>query len=240
MVVHFDGSWDRPGRSDFYGTGFTVRGRGFDHRGTIGPVGLHLINKVMRLLGALGATNRDGSIPQMSIRNNIVADVQAAEDALAWLRDQGYRGPVEMRGDGRGSIGVMSSSEPPNPGVVDAEMLTARWHSMREVAKGFSVVSWKCIPRGDNTEADELARAALEAVYAHSHDLATAAEKHTDHHLLLRGGARLLAEALPNRFDRRPIRFEDCRCGRCRRSSGSREEAPAAGVTQEISSKEST
>ena len=218
VIVHYDGAWDPPGEADFVGWGFTARGAGIDHKWKSGNAAFRVINRIMPVLGALGFKDESGKVPKLVHRSPMLPELEAAFEALKFLDGESYKGRVRLRGDGRGLIELLSAHKVPRPGTADAEVLTKLIEEVQELSTHFSGVRWEWIPRGQNQEADALARAAMEEVFQHQQLMATAIEKHRDDHPLASLVGDLMLGTLPNRLDRRPLKLDDCRCGICRRA----------------------
>lgn len=221
VVVHFDGAWDPPGEADFFGWGFTARGAGFNHRGHRANVGLRVVNSLfLPVMRAMGYQNEPGQPTKLVHRSPMMPELEAALEALSFLKEHGYRGRVVMKGDGKGLITLLQPRGKPREGTADADMLSRLLDSVFEICSTFVRVRWEWVPREENQEADDLARAAMEEIYSHQQSMKIAIEKHRDVHPLASLLGDLLMGTLPNRLDRRPVRLEDCTCGICRRATG--------------------
>lgn len=92
--------------------------------------------------------------PHPSLSCNM-AEYMAAEAALRALLSSGYRGSVELRTDSRLLVRHLTGrSQVRSAALVDAA------HHLLDLARQFSRVRWRWIPRTANREADALSRAA--------------------------------------------------------------------------------
>jgi ribonuclease HI len=134
--VHFDGACQPPSGRGIAGYGFVVDGFGRRHResGMAVP-------------------------PHHEHATNNVAEYVAAIRALEWLRAQGYRGPVEVIGDSELVVRQMQGAY-----RVRAAHLAPYHEHLRRLAGGFSSVTFRAVPREENTEADALSKQAIETV----------------------------------------------------------------------------
>ncbi len=133
VVVHFDGACQPPRGGGVATFGFTVEGGGFAHEES-------------------GLATR----PYSERSTNNVAEYVAAIRALEWLREQGYAGPVSVRGDSQLVIRQIRGEY-----EVKAEHLLAYRSRLEQLAREFHAVEFQWIPREENQRADALSKEAL-------------------------------------------------------------------------------
>jgi ribonuclease HI len=133
LVVHFDGAC-QPARGGGTATfGFVISGSGLAHRES-----------------GLAVPREDPNA------TNNIAEYVGAIRALEWLESRGYRGPVELLGDSQLVIRQMRGEY-----RVRAERLQPFHSRLTNLAKQFSSVRFRWVPREQNAEADALSKEAL-------------------------------------------------------------------------------
>jgi ribonuclease HI len=134
VAIHFDGACQPPRGPGIATFGFTVEAPGlyYEDRGL--------------------ATR-----PYSEHSTNNVAEYVAAIRALEWLREQGFRGPVVASGDSQLVVRQMTGEY-----EVRTEHLVAYHDRLAQLAREFSSVTWRWVPREENARADELSKEALE------------------------------------------------------------------------------
>ncbi|HZY70539.1 MAG TPA: reverse transcriptase-like protein [Thermoplasmata archaeon] len=217
VVVYFDGAWEPPGvqGSEFWSYGFVVQGAGLEHRyghATIVP-------RMANLLSAVIGPIDDPNLP-MRTRCVIVADMEGALEALCYLKSEGFRGAVEMRGDSRELSEILQSGEPFDEERVDFHMLELRRRLIREVVSEFAEVRWVWVPREENREADALAHTALRSVTDWKAGVLVAAREHPERDPL--GGllTELVTGIMPGKVYRPGIENRRCECRTCAAEGG--------------------
>lgn len=133
VEVHFDGACEA-GRGGGVATyGFTVEGSGLDHEesGLAAPP------------GSVRATNN-------------VAEYVAAQRALEYLVERGYRGSVVVVGDSQLVVRQIRGEY-----EVRAEHLAAYHAHLSALAKRFEHIEFRWVPREQNQRADRLSKEAL-------------------------------------------------------------------------------
>ncbi len=133
VTVHFDGA-SVAGRAAW---GFTVDGAGLDHE-------------------ACGRVLPRGGPPGSPDSTNNVAEYTAAVRALEYLRERGYRGPVEMLGDSQLVVRQFRGEY-----TVRAAHLLPLFERLQDLARGFERVSFEWVPRELNRRADSLSKEGL-------------------------------------------------------------------------------
>lgn len=131
--VHFDGACEPPTGGGIATYGFVVEGEGLDHE-EYGPA--------VRP-GAEHATNN-------------VAEYVAAIRALEFLASRGFKGRVELLGDSQLVIRQMQGEY-----EVRAPHLKAYHARLEALAKQFSHVEFRWVPREQNERADDLSKRAV-------------------------------------------------------------------------------
>ncbi|MCI4363110.1 MAG: ribonuclease HI family protein [Thermoplasmata archaeon] len=146
--VHFDGACN-PARGGGIATyGFTIEGERlrYEERG------------LAVRPGAAHATNN-------------VAEYTGAIRALEWLRSRGFRGAVILRGDSQLVIRQMNGEY-----AIRKEHLKAYHEHLSALARQFVEVSFRWVPREENTRADELTKLALEEARAEAAGVSPSAD----------------------------------------------------------------
>ncbi len=133
VQVHFDGACDPAPGGGIATYGFIITGEGLDHEES----GL--------------------AVPPWTPRaTNNVAEYTGAIRALEHLRSVGYEGGVLVLGDSQLVIRQMRGEY-----EVRAPHLKAYHEHLTELGRRFLETRWEWVPREQNTEADELSKAAL-------------------------------------------------------------------------------
>lgn len=128
--MYFDGACQPPQGGGVAAFGFTVRGGGLEHNDC-------------------GTAVEPGS-PEAT---NNVAEYVGAIRALEYLREQGYRGRVQVFGDSALVIGQVSGRF-----KVRAEHLRAYRDRLLGLAAEFERASFEWVPRTENRMADALSK----------------------------------------------------------------------------------
>ncbi|MCI4345777.1 MAG: ribonuclease HI family protein [Thermoplasmata archaeon] len=138
VKVHFDGACNPPRGGGIATYGFTIDGDRlrYEERG------------LAVRPGASHATNN-------------VAEYTGAIRALEWLRSRGFRGAVLIHGDSQLVIRQMNGEY-----AIRKEHLKAYHEHLRALAQQFAEVTFRWVPREENTRADELTKLALEEARA--------------------------------------------------------------------------
>jgi len=138
MTVHFDGACQPPGSAGVAGWGFVIEGPGFRYEDC-------------------GLATR----PYSPHSTNNVAEYVGAIRALEHLRSMNFSGVVVVEGDSELVIKQMNGEY-----EVRAEHLKAYHEWLGTLARSFSSVEFRWVPREENTVADALSKRAIEQAWA--------------------------------------------------------------------------